>query len=199
MDTGGSMGYDGGMIGYLEGLVIHGEKNALIVRTGGVGYKVFVTPDVLEATKNKTVSLWIHSAVREDAFDLYGFPERETLEFFQLLIGVSGIGPRSALGILGLADVRTLRQAIASKDTAYLVKVSGIGKKTVEKIVLELQDKIDPITDLLPETGGELDAIEALKALGYDDRSARLALQKIPKTVTDAGERIKAALKQLAK
>jgi Holliday junction DNA helicase RuvA len=192
--------YDTAMIGYLKGAVLHGEKNHIILLANGIGYKVFVTPDTLEAVRGKETELWIHTAVREDALDLFGFREKESLNFFNLLLSVPGIGPKSALGILGLADVRTIRQAVSSGDTSYLTKVSGIGKKTADKIVLELEGKLDVVgkdTESSEDISGEVDAIEALKSLGYNEREAQKALQKIDKDVKGASERVKAALKLL--
>ena len=113
--------------------------------------------------------------MREDVLDLYGFLDHRELEFFEMLISVSGIGPKGALSILGITSIETLRKAISTGDTSYLTKVSGIGKKTAEKIIIELRDKIGE------EKGGsslqgELDALEALKSLGYSQNEAREAL-----------------------
>jgi Holliday junction DNA helicase RuvA len=133
--------------------------------------------------------------VREDALDLYGFLNREELEFFEMLINVSGIGPRSALAILGIASIETLRKAIGTGDTSYLTKISGIGRKTAEKIVIELRDKMGK------ELGGgslqvELDALEALKSLGYSQNEARETLKKVSPN-TNTNTKIKEALKIL--
>src|SRR3989344_777756 len=107
--------------------------------------------------------LWIHTHVREDLFDLYGFLDRQELEFFEMLINISGIGPKGALLILGVASIETLKKAISTGDTNYLTKISGIGKKTAEKIVIELRDKVGE-----EKSGGalqgEIAALEALKS-----------------------------------
>src|SRR3989344_8836564 len=128
------------MIGHLEGKLIYKDSKSIIVDISGVGYKINVSLDVLSKSKkiDGEISLWIHTHIREDMLDLYGFLEREELEFFEMLISVSGIGPRSALVILGIASIETLRKAIGAGDTSYLTKISGIGKKTAEKIVIEL-------------------------------------------------------------
>src|SRR3989338_6252125 len=156
------------MIGSLKGKVILKTEKFLILETAGVGYKISVSPDtmskvstLLRSEKNDiVVSFWIHTHVREDMLDLYGFLERQELEFFEMLINVSGIGPKGALAILGITSIETLRKAISTGDTSYLTKISGIGKKTAEKIVIELRDKIDE-----KKSGaslqGELDAMEA--------------------------------------
>ena len=176
------------MIGSIRGKIILKTDKFLIVETGGVGYKIYVSPDTLSklaprlhSGQNETsslVSFWIHTHIREDAHDLYGFLNREELEFFEMLITVSGIGSKSALAILGIASIETLRRAISTGDTAYLTKISGIGKKTAERVVIDLKDKMGE------EIGGtslqgELDALEALKSLGYSQNEAREALKKV--------------------
>lgn len=188
------------MIASLSGTVRHKDLNLLIVDVGGVGYRVSVPSDVsLEATPSQPIFLWIHTVVREDALDLYGFLERETLELFTLLITISGIGPKTALGILNVASPATLRQAVGSGDTSYLTRVSGIGKKNAEKIVLELKDKLKYTEeDRGVDARHEGDALEALISLGYSERDAREALKKVSKDVVGASERVKAALKILS-
>jgi Holliday junction DNA helicase RuvA len=149
--------------------------------------------------KNGTETmLFIHTHVREDVLDLYGFLDHSELEFFEMLISVSGVGPKSALAILGITSVDTLRKAIGTGDTSYLTKISGIGKKTAEKIVIELRDKVgkETGTDKSGSLSEELDALEALKSLGYSQHEAREALKKATGGNTNA--KIKEALKILA-
>lgn len=185
------------MIGSIKGKIILKTEKFLIVETSGVGYKVGVSPDTLSKTKkvDGEISLWIHTHVREDSLDLYGFLERKELEFFEMLINVSGIGPKSALAILGIASIETLRKAIGTGDTTYLTKISGIGKKTAERIVIDLRDRIGE-----EKSGsslqGELDALEALKSLGYSQNEAREALKKTSSEL-DTNKKIKEALKIL--
>ncbi|MBX4181490.1 Holliday junction branch migration protein RuvA [Candidatus Parcubacteria bacterium] len=188
------------MISSLSGTVRHKDLHYIVVDVGGVGYKVAVTTDVsLEATPSSPIFLWTHLAVRENALDLYGFLDKETLEIFELLITISGIGPKTALGILNVASPATLRQAVGSSDTSYLTRVSGIGKKNAEKIVLELKDKLKVSeSDKVTDTRGEGDALEALVSLGYTERDSREALKKVSKDVQGAAERVKVALKNLA-
>jgi len=129
---------------------------------------------------------------------MYGFLERQELELFEMLIGVSGIGPRSALQIMGLAGVETLKKAISSEDTSYLTKVSGIGRKTAEKIVLELKDKMGSAGGAHHgELKEESDAVEALKSLGYSQSEAREALKRVGEKIKGTSGRIKEALKIL--
>lgn len=193
------------MISHLEGKIIHTDERFVVLQANGVGYKVFTTSEALQTLKNKpneSASLWTYLAVRENALDLYGFLGREELDFFELLIShVSGIGPKTALGILNVTTIKNLRQAIGTGETAHLTKISGIGKKVAEKIVLELRDKIG-FLDSEKDTGemrDESDAIEGLKALGYAEREAREALKKLSREISRPSDRIKHALKLLGK
>ena len=181
------------MIGSLRGKIILKTEKFLILETAGVGYKIYVTPEVLGGIPGETF-LFTHTHVREDAIDLFGFLNREELGFFEMLLGVSGIGPKSALAILGVASLSTLRKAISTGDTSYLTKVSGIGRKTAERIVIDLKDKIEEDKDG-PALGAELDALEALKSLGYSQNEAREALKKVKTESTNA--KIKEALQIL--
>ncbi len=186
------------MIGSIKGIITLKTDKYIIVETGGVGYKISVSPDALtRASKSgNEISLWIHTHVREDSFDLYGFLDYAELEFFEMLINVSGIGPKGALTILGIASIETLKQAIGTGDTSYLTKISGIGKKTAAKIVLELKDKMGSMEGS-PSLQGELDALEALKSLGYSQSEARDALKKVSADA-DINTKIREALKVLA-
>lgn len=173
------------------------------MNVAGVGYKIFAAQDTLQKIPEKgaKVKLWTHQHVREDAVSLYGFLYFSELELFEVLIGISGIGPKSALGVLGVAPVDTLKKAIAAGDTSYLTRVSGIGKKMAEKIVLELREKMAGrgVTVDAPELKSEADALEALMALGYTQRDAREALNMVSQEVTEVGERVRAALKKMDK
>lgn len=192
------------MISLLRGTIIETGTRFAVLDVGGVGYKVFMTDDAMHNLKKGVeISLWTYMAVREDALDLYGFPSRKEKDFFELLISVSSIGPKSALNILSLVSVNTLSGAIRTGSTAHLVKVSGIGRKTAEKIVLELKDKLGSIesaegAEFAAGMSSDMDAIEALKALGYDADEAREALKKVGKDVSDTGAKVKAALKVLS-
>jgi len=186
------------MIGSIRGKVLLKEDRFAIIETNGVGYKVWLAEDNLsQIKKDQDILVWTHTHVREDSLDLYGFLNHEELEFFELLINVSGIGPKGALTILGVASIETLRRAIITNDIPYLTKISGIGKKTAEKMIIELRDKVGTL-----EQGGtlqeELDALEALKALGYSQNEAREALKGLSPEFT-TNQKIKEALKVLAK
>lgn len=187
------------MIARLRGVAAHTETNALIIDVQGVGYRVFVTNETIQAaTSAGVVSLWTYLAVRENALELYGFLHESEIQLFTMLLSVSGIGPKSALAILNLASVTVLQQAIASGDSSYLTQVAGIGKKNAQKIVLELRDKLTLTgtvaeNDKLPDT----DAMAALTTLGYSATEAREALKALPDDGASAGERVKAALREL--
>jgi Holliday junction DNA helicase RuvA len=189
------------MIGSIRGQIVLKTEKFLIVETSGVGYKISVSPDALSKAPrvNEKIFLFIHTHVREDSLDLYGFLEYKELEFFEMLINVSGIGPKGALAILGITTIDTLVRAIGTGDTSYLTKISGIGKKTAEKIVLELRDKMKE--KMSGEEGqgslqGEMDALEALKTLGYSQNDAREALKQVSPD-SDTNTKIREALKIL--
>ncbi|MDP3958341.1 MAG: Holliday junction branch migration protein RuvA, partial [bacterium] len=168
------------MIAHLEGPIARIGDRFVVLSVAGIGYRISVTADTarLLGKKKENAFLFTYHAVREDAEDLYGFIEEAELELFEMLLGVSGIGPRSALQIMGLAGVETLKKAISSEDTSYLTKVSGIGRKTAEKIVLELKDKLGGAGGMKHgELREESDAVEALKSLGYSQAEARDALK----------------------
>lgn len=188
------------MLGSIKGKIILQKEKFVIIETAGVGYKISVSPDTLSKTKKSDeVLLYIHTHIREDAFDLYGFLDYKELEFFEMLIGVSGIGPKGALAILGITSIETLRKAISTGDTSYLTKISGIGKKTAEKIVIELRDKMkNSVSDEAGNASlqGELDSLEALKSLGYSQNEAREALKKVSGDL-NTNAKIKEALKIL--
>lgn len=190
----GSRYYEG-MIGSIEGKVRAVREAHCVVATGGVGYKIFATKDTLaRAVVDTEIFLWIYTAVREDALDLYGFLDEDELRFFELLKTVSGIGSKSALGILDIATAETLRSAIAHNNAHYLTSVSGIGKKTAEKIVLELKDKIS-VSSVAAIASGDSEALEAMRALGYSTHEAREALRVVPANVEGANDRLREALR----
>src|SRR3990167_6698874 len=188
------------MIGSIKGKIILKTDKFIIIETIGVGYKINISPDTLSKLKktNEEVLLWIHTHVREDILDLYGFLDRQELEFFEMLINISGIGPKGALSILGIASIETLKKAVGTGDTAYLTKISGIGRKTAEKIVIELRDKIASGISENQDSflQAELDAMEALKSFGYSQNEVREALKKVTPNA-NINTKIREALKTL--
>ena len=173
----------------------------MVIDVNGIGYKIFTTEATITSLKeSSSASLWTHLAVREDAQTLYGFRTKDELNFFELLISsVSGIGPKTALGILNVSSVSNIRKAVSSGDTSHLTKVSGIGKKMADKIVLELKGKFEAEESSGLSLRDEVDALEALKALGFKHNDAREALKEVDPTITDTGARVKKALKILGK
>ncbi len=185
------------MIGHLTGTIIHTDLKFVVLDVNGVGYKIHTNTAILDGKTSEIASFWTYLAVRENALDLYGFQKKEELDFFELLLTVSGIGPKSALGIMSAASLSNLRQAISSGDTSHLVKVSGVGKKNAEKIVIELKDKLENIAFEATSLSGDIDALEALKSLGYSERESREALKKVSDE-SDVGQKVKKALKLLS-
>ncbi len=188
------------MIGRLSGLLAGKTPPRVLIDVGGVGYEVDVPMSTfyhLPALGERVVLL-THFVVREDAQLLYGFlsaPERAT---FREVLKISGVGPRTALAILSGLSVTELAQAVSLQDSARLVKVPGIGKKTAERLLLELKGKLAPDLSLPASQGSatQTDIAQALMALGYNEREAQAALKALPADVS-VSDGIKQALKSL--
>ena len=191
------------MISHLEGKIIEKNEKFLVINAGGVGYRIFSHQGILEKMPaiGQNIGVWTHLYVREDTLDLYGFTEREELEFFETLISISGIGPKSALGILEVAPVMSLKQAIVSEDETFFTKVSGVGKKTAQRLILELKNKLaKTIAPIKGSDSAEVaETMDALVSLGYKERDARKVLQEIAKDTKGVEAKVKAALKILGK
>jgi len=168
------------MIGKLTGtLAGKQEGGVVIVDVQGVGYCVRV-PLAFTLADDSPISLFIHTAVRDDAIDLYGFAAEHELAFFRQLMTVSSVGPKTALSIMSVAETSALKRAIAAGDASTLHKVFGIGKKSAERIVVELRDKLQVETgaqELILGAGNDAEVIEALLGLGYSAAECRKALQ----------------------
>ena len=181
------------MIGKLTGTVEESRAGEALIDVDGVGYLVRV-PLSLELRAEAQAALYIYTAVREDAIDLYGFAVQEDLAFFKQLMSVSGIGPKTALGIMSVSDISSLQRAIRGGDASVLTKVFGIGKKSAERLVVELREKVGgSAADLGSGEDGEV--VEALMALGYTAGESRAALKK--SAGKGVKERIASALKNL--
>ncbi len=192
------------MISYLAGKILNKGTGYAVLAVERVGYRVFVTPThYAELSIGQEASIYTHQYVREDALDLYGFRNHEELELFELLISISGIGPKSALGVMSVAKIDDIKESIARGDSALLTKVSGIGRKTAERLVLELREKIAKLGRSSGLSGdafsGSGDEIDALVSLGYSIGEARGALQQVNPQITDSGERIRQALKKIGR
>jgi len=187
----------GKLTGIFGGVSVEG---AALLDVNGVGYSVRAPLSLVESAKpGSTLSLYVHTAVRADAIELYGFLTEEELAFFKLLTGVSGLGPKSALSILNTADVAGLKRAIRAGDGSALHKIFGIGKKTAERIVLELRDKLGGSAGA-QTPGTDAEVIEALTTLGYRLEESRDALRALgSEGISDVRVRLSAALKRLGR
>lgn len=191
------------MISYLEGTVKFKEANYLIVVTHGVGYKVFVPAAIISQSLLDT-ELVIHTYtyVKEDALDLYGFSSMADLQLYELLLSVSGIGPKTALGIFSAGKPEQIKQAIIKGDIDFFTTVPRLGKKNAQKIIIELRSKLGSLEILSLEEDGGADlqeVIDALKGFGFSVAEAREALRSLPDERTDVSEKIRLALKFLGK
>jgi len=191
------------MIRHLTGTVRAATAGAVVLDVQGVGYLVAVRDSAATFPLDSTRSLWTHLAVRENALDLYGFATQDELEIFELLLGLPKIGPKSAMQIMQQADIALLKEAVAKEDPTYLAKMSGIGKKTAEKIVLGLKDIFADrgFSETLaggPTQSWQQETIDALVALGYPQKDAREAVQALPDTVTDTNAALTTALRSLS-
>lgn len=184
------------MISYLKGSILEKTAKSVIVLVGDTGYEVFLsTKDWQVVEKNAPVEFFIYSYIKEDAFDLYGFRTVAELDFFKKLLSVSGVGPKSAINVLGLAETEELKRAITSGDPDFLRQVSGIGKKTAERIVVELKEKfIDDLSAIAGSTGSNKQVLEALVSLGYKEREAQEMVKNLPTDNDDLATKIKRAL-----
>jgi Holliday junction DNA helicase RuvA len=191
------------MLAYLCGQVLAKSNNYLILEVNKVGYQIFAGESLLSSVKiGAEQEFYLSHQVREDASDLYGFRNLEELELFQMLLSVSGVGPKSALGVLSIAAINDIREAVIRDDAALLTKVAGIGKKTAERIVLELKNKLIRSVDGAVLSAANLpvgfsDELDALMSLGYSLPDARLALNNLDPSLSDSGARVKAALKKI--
>lgn len=191
------------MLYSISGKLASKTGNFAVVDAAGLGLKIFMSSRTLERLPKigEAVKLFLHLHVREDALELYGFLSEDELRFFELLISVSGVGPKSAIAILNIADLKELAAAIKESRPDLLTRASGIGRKTAERIVLELKSRVEAPTAGLTVAKMESDAdlVEMLAGLGYRKQEAKDALAKVDEKIVDLEERLKAALKNLTK
>jgi holliday junction DNA helicase RuvA len=190
------------MIAYLKGTILEKGLTYIILSASGgenfaIGYKVFVTPEILEANVGDTVAVYTYHKVSEDGQALFGVPDFATLQFFELLITVSGVGPKVALAILSSAKTDAIKQAIANQDASVFTRISGVGTKTAERIILELKNKVGAL-EAAPGISASGDVFDALLALGYSQKEVREALKRVNTTLSQQ-EQLKEALKVLGK
>ncbi len=197
------------MIGYVRGIVTHLFRDACFVDVHGVGYKVYVPASTLDIlTMNREATLYTYMHVREDAIVLYGFSTQDEYDLFMLLIGVNGVGPKVALGILSSASPDGFRLAVRRKDMKVLTHMPGIGKKTAERIILELYDKVAAAEEDDAAAGGSIygsgapqgivsEGLAALTGLGYTAQEVMPVIEAWAPQCATVEELLKAVLKAL--
>lgn len=197
------------MYAYIYGQIVEKEPENLIVEANQIGYNIHIAPGMVSRFPEvgQMAKIYTYTSVREDAFWLYGFTSKDELNLFKLLITVSGIGPKGAMGVLSVMDVDTLRLAILSQDVKMIAKAPGVGAKSASRIVLELKDKVKPEDVIGSSTQSEdssaaaivrQEAGEALVALGYTVSDAYRVLQQIEITEENTVEDvIKTALRRM--
>lgn len=188
------------MIASLNGTITHRFDPYIIVTVNGVGYKVYGAFAVLaKATVGSEITVCTYTHVREDLLELYGFSSFTDLHLFEQLIGVSGIGPKTAIGIFSLGSSSEIISAIMSGDVAFFSSVPRLGKKNAQKIIIELKNKIGSSAELdLSESGDSMEVITVLKSFGYSQKEAEQAAATVKDTPTTE-EKIRLALKYLGK
>ena len=177
------------MIRHIRGNVLSVSPAGAVIEIAGFGVEVHLA-DSHGLVEGAEAALATHLAVKQDGMELYGFADVADRDFFEKLLGVSGVGPKTALSILRRAPRTALIGAIGTRDLSYLTKVAGLGKKSAEKLFVELSEKVGPVA----HDGEDGDVFDTLVALGYTEREARSAVQAIPQTVTGKDARLKAAL-----
>jgi holliday junction DNA helicase RuvA len=191
------------MIGYLTGKIISAKPTQILLDVNGVGYEIRISINTFERIGGKeTISLFIHTHVKEDAINLFGFYSEAEKEMFELLISISGVGPKSALSLLSGISTDDLKQAIITSNVERMIAVPGIGRKTAERLILELKNKVrdikeEGITQAKPSLQKE--AVAALSTLGYNLASSEKVVNKILSELPDSSleELIKRSLKEL--
>ncbi len=193
------------MIAYIEGNIEYISDKQAIISAGGIGYSVIMVPKILGSlsVNQAPVKVFVYSKLnmREGTFDLYGFTKIEDLNLFKILTSVSGLGPKTAMQILSTVEPRHLKEAVVQEDPQALRKISGLGTKTAQRLVIELQGKLDYLETTGSDLGGldqEAHALEALTSLGYSQSQAKDALKQV-KNPTDLSDRVRQALQLLAK
>lgn len=189
------------MIGHLQGTILSKEGSQFIISVMGVGYKVSCPESLaLSLSIDDHASVFTYLAVRETALDLYAFETKQELEFFELLITISGIGPKVGLSIINAALPETLYLAIKQEDTSVLTKVSGIGKKNAQKIILELKNKVDKFAgsfENMEQNTQDIEVFEALEALGFEPRAIQEVLKHEQLQNLETSAKIKESIKLL--
>jgi len=184
------------MITYLEGQIKNKGEDFVVLTVNGVGYQIFLSDKVIAGVKEKSqAAFYLHEYLRENSRELYGFFTLAELEFFWRLLDISGVGPRMAQNIIALGSLEDLVKNIEKGNTDYVSQVSGVGRKTAQKVIIELKGKLD----LSTAEEEDQEVIQALKNLGYSQAQAREAVRKVSKEVKDTGDKVREALRYLSK
>lgn len=189
------------MIAYIKGTVIEKDSQTVVVDVNNIGYEVFITTKAIEqATVGSEQKYYTYHSVKENAEELYGFNSLAGKRLFELLISVQGVGPKAALAILSLSDTETVRNAIANSDSAFISKAAGVGKKTAERVAVDLHDKVGLTTNTDSSTAINVasannEALDALIALGFNLNDSTALLKDVPNDLPVA-EQVRLALKQ---
>lgn len=190
------------MIGLLKGTIFSGNKNPVIVMVNGVGYAVNVPLGLLSKMKaNDHIILHVHTHVRDDAIELFGFSSSEELDMFHLLLDVSGIGPKTALSVID-KGVQSISHAIVESDVDFFTTVPRLGKKNAQKIIIDLKSKLGSVSDLdlkENEPGETRDVIDALMAMGFNKKEIVDTLKKLPPGVMTVEQKIRRVLQYIGK
>lgn len=187
------------MIAYLEGKIIHKRLNWIILKCQSIGYKIFIIP-AQKYKENQGYSLYIYEHIREDKNDLYGFKTIKELEIFEILLSVSGLGPKMGLSILTSLPVKEIEKAIEEADVKKFEKIKGIGKKLAAKIILELKNKVDfSQIDNKKYSNHDQELEDALASLGYKKNEITKIISTLPKDLKNLEEKIRWALGRRSK
>jgi holliday junction DNA helicase RuvA len=188
------------MIGYLKGLVIEKRLPEIWIDVQGVGYRVRIGERMQpKAVLGQEIAMYIHTAVREDAITLYGFEDYAGLKLFELVIGVSGIGPKIGMAIVGREKPENIERAVREADVAFFQGIPGIGKKGAQRVIVDLKGKLPSMADLdLSDMDDAADVVVALKQFGFKEADIQVVLRKLPADLSEE-EQIRQALKQLGK
>ena len=199
------------MIRFIRGEYLYYKNGAIVIETpGGIGFRIFVSDasSLLTAREGEEISVYTYMQVKEDGMALYGFSDEDGLSLFEQLISVNGVGPKAGLAIMSLGSPGKIKAVIASGDAASISQAQGVGKKTAERVILELKDKVSALPEdllaadqtassVLLASGERNEAVIALTTLGYSKREAESAVASVPEEDLSAEEYIKKALKFL--
>lgn len=186
----------GCMIAYVKGRVKNITDECVILENAGIGYEIFLSEKLLaKSEQDEEAEFYVHDYLRENARELYGFASIEDLRLFRRLLSISGVGPRMAQGVISLGSLENLVKNIEKGNVDYISQVSGVGKKTAQKIIIELKGRLD----LAAEGGEDEEVVQALKNLGCTTQQAREAVKRVSPETKETGERLREALRYLSK